>query len=106
MTNKPNDKFQFSGDFVKDGFRIAKSINLIGKEMRALAMAFAAVGNDKVSDQLYSIFEDCEIYDEAIRNLVGNETSRGLQDAQKMSGAILESCLAGLEIGRKDLTPA
>ncbi len=101
MTEKPNDKFEFTGDFVKDGFRLAKNIQLIGKEMRALAMAFAATGNDKISDQLYNVFEECEIYDEAIRNLVGNETSRGLQDAQRMSGAILSSCLAGLEIGRK-----
>lgn len=102
MTNKPNDKFQFSGDLVEDGFRLAKNISLIGKEIQALAMAFATVGNDKVSDQLFAIFEECEIYDEAIRNLVAIETSRSLQDAQKMSGAILESCLAGLKIGKKD----
>jgi uncharacterized protein YehS (DUF1456 family) len=101
MTEKPKDKFKFSGDFVKDGFRIAKNIQLIGKEMRGLALAFAATGNNKISDQLYNVFEECEIYDEAIRNLIRNETSRGLQDAQRMSGAILSSCLDGLAISQK-----
>jgi hypothetical protein len=73
----------------------------MGKELRGLSMAFAATGNDKMSDQLHNLFEECEIYDEAIRYLVGEETSRGLQDAQKMSGAILSSCLAGLKIGKE-----
>lgn len=102
MTDSPKNKFEFSGDFVKDGFRLAKNIQLMGKEMKALALAFAATGNDKVSDQLFNIFEECEIYDEAIRNLISRETSRGLQDAQRMSGTILESCLAGIKIGKEE----
>ncbi len=93
MTTKPKEEFELSGDFVKDGFRLAKMISLMGHEMRGLAMAFAATGNDKLSDQLFNIYLECEIYDEGLRNLIGNESRRGLNEAQKMSGAILASCL-------------
>lgn len=100
MTEKP--KMILSGEFVNDGFAIAKYINSMGKELRNLANAFYMCGNDKMSEQLFSMFEECQMLDEAVRNLVGNETSRGLRDAQHASANMLVACLAVAKMKETD----
>lgn len=92
-----------TNNFVNDGFRIATNISLMGREMGVLSRAFAMVGNEKVSDQLYHISLECEKYDAEIRKLIGNETSRALKEAQEMMGTILVCSLAKAESEKKDV---
>lgn len=94
MTEKP--KLNLTGEFVRDGFDIAKYINSMGKELRSLAYAFYACGNDRMHDQLHAMFEECEMLDEAIRSLVSNETARGLKEARQASANVLMACLSAL----------
>lgn len=96
MTEKP--EMILSGDFVKDGFAIARYINSMGKELRGLGNAFFVCGNEKMSEQLHGMFEECNMLDDAIRNLVSNETSRGLHDAQQASANMLLACLADVKM--------
>lgn len=102
--NDYSDSYKLKGDFVKDGFMLSTGVSCIGREMLGLSKAFALVGNDKLSEQFYNLFEELGAISDSIKNLVGDRTRSDLEGAQKMSGAILSSCLAGVEIAKQKLT--
>jgi hypothetical protein len=108
MTEKPKLNLTLTGEFVKDGFDIAKYINSMGKELCRLSYAFYACGNNRMHDQLHAMFKECEMLEEAIRNLVDNETARGLKEARQASANVLMACLSAMPqpTNEQNQTPA
>jgi hypothetical protein len=104
MNNDYSDQYKIKGDFIKDGFMLATGVSCISRELMHLSKAFASVGNAQLSDQFCNLFEELGAISDSIKTLVGNRTQSDLESAQKMSGAILSSCLAGMEIEKQNLT--
>lgn len=99
--NSYSDSYKLKGNFVNDGFILSTGVSCIARELMGLSKAFALVGNDKLSDQFYNLFEELGAISDSIKTLVGDRTQSDLESAQKMSGAILSSCLAGIEIAKQ-----
>lgn len=100
MTTNDNT-FALKGDFLDDSFRLAKFVGEIGDDLKRLAKAFLMTGNQGMAETLYQYGIELNTADESLREIVGNETSRGLRDAQEMSATILTSCLSGMEIAKQ-----
>lgn len=102
--NDYSAEYRLKGDFSKDSRMLSTGVECISRELADLSRAFLKVGNDKISDQLFNIAEELEAIKESMKALSSNRIQSDLQDAQKISGAILSSCLAGMEIAKQDLT--
>lgn len=101
MSKKP--PLELTGDFLKDSFDLAKLAGNIGDTLFQIAKSFRRLGQHDLADELTDLSNDCEFVDEAIRKIAGNETSRGLHEAQNMSANILKSCLAGMKVSKEKI---
>ena len=99
--NEYKDQYKLTGNFVNDGFKLSTAISCIGREMRGLSQAFMVTGNEKLSNQFFDLEQELEVISDCIKELVGNETSRGLIEAQKGSANIFMACLAGAKIQKE-----
>ena len=96
-----SDLYKLTGNFVNDSFNVAERIGDISSNLKYLAKAFRTTGNQDMAETLFQYGIELDIADESIRKICGNRTTQELNSAQEMSGAILSSCLARIEIAKQ-----
>ena len=75
---------------IHDGCR---DVNRVASNLQHLANAFYRLGNEKVAGELYDYVDVLEKGAKMIHVGVGQELREGMEQAQKMSGALLQASL-------------
>jgi hypothetical protein len=89
-------------DFLKVINKQCDCLAGIASRIGNYAKSFQAIGNDKLSQELWTIVYELNACQKTIQQEVGKDIDRQFKQAQQSSATVLKAALAGIAVAKKD----
>ena len=89
-------------DLLDDTHDISEEMNYIAGELQHLSWAFGATGNKVVEEKLDYMAERLKDHSVKLRKAVSDSIHKGFLQAQQSSINVLNACIAGAELEKRN----